>query len=118
MTHKNENRAPGAILSLMIIATGLLSGCAGKGGLYQPPGQPPEATVPFAITFDLKGNPVVIDREGRAIPPQEVEFPIRQVNAIGSVTTISAIEVHGSHYYILKIGGNIYHIPLPAPHPR
>jgi len=101
----------------LIVASSLLSGCTSKGGMYQPPGKPPIETVNFSITFDLKGNPIVVDRDGKLISPKRIEFPITEVRAIGSLKTISAMEVHGSHYYVLNISGDTYHIPLPGPHP-
>lgn len=30
-------------------------------------------------------------------------------------TTALAVESYGNCYYILKIGGNAYHIPVPCP---
>jgi len=118
MIHRKKYQGHLLVLASMILVSSLLSGCAGRGELYQPPGQPPQETVPFSITFDLKGNPIVVDRGGKLISPKRVEFPITEVRAIASLKTISAMEVHGSHYYILKISGDTYHIPLPAPHPH
>ncbi len=119
MTHKKQHRVQLAALAAFMLAGTLLSGCASRGGgLYQPPAQPLQETVPFSITFDMKGNPIVVDREGQLISPKDVEFPVINVRAIATLNTITAMEVHGSHYYILKIGGNTYHIPLPAPHPQ
>lgn len=117
MIHKKQYQSQLMVLVPLILAISLLSGCAGKERLYQAPGKPPQETVPFSITFDLKGNPVVVDRDGKLISPKRVEFPITEVRAISNLKTITAMEVHGSHYYILKIGGDTYHIPLPAPHP-
>ena len=105
-----------ALFSAFFVVT-MLSGCAHMGDLYQPPGKTPLETVPFSITFDLQGNPLVLTPEGERIKPERVDFPIREVKAIGNIKTISAVEVHGSHYYVLNIGDDFYVIDLPPPHP-
>ncbi len=76
-----------------------------------------QMTAPFSITFDMQGNPIVLGANGKIIPPSRVTFPIKDVKAIANVNTITAIEVYGSHYYVLKIGGDNYVIDLPPPHP-
>ncbi len=106
------------VLLPLLFAVIILNGCAGKGGyLYQPPEKTLEKTVPFSITFDMQGNPIVLGANGKRILPSRVTFPIKDVKAIANVNTITAIEVYGSHYYVLEIGGDDYVIDLPPPHP-
>ncbi len=76
-----------------------------------------ENVLPFRVAFDRNGNVLILDEKGNMIrPTTDVKFPL-DVKQIRSVQTITAIEVVGSHYYLLKAGGNTYVIPLPAPHP-
>ena len=106
-----------ALSSVFFVVT-ILGGCAHMGDSYQPPGKAPLETVPFSITFDLQGNPIVLTPDGERIKPERVDFPIREVKAIGSIKTISAVQVFGSHYYVLNIADDFYVIDLPAPHPN
>ncbi|KAF0191428.1 MAG: hypothetical protein FD165_1762 [Gammaproteobacteria bacterium] len=63
------------------------------------------------ISFDGKGALVIKDSEGKVVKPARVEFPIK-ATAIEEIETITLIRVRGSHYYLMRVGGTYYSIPL------
>lgn len=66
---------------------------------------------PFSIHFDTKGNIVMLDEEGNAIPQKEVSFPIK-TTAIEGMDALSVVKYHGSHVYVIRTAsGAVYHIP-------
>lgn len=75
-------------------------------------GSVPAYAVPFSISFDREGNPVVFDEKGEAIKPAQVDLPIK-ASEIRSINSITAIAVKGSCFYVLNAGGRTYNIPLP-----
>lgn len=68
--------------------------------------------LPFRIAFDKRGQPHMLDRENRPIPPKDIEFPIK-TEAIRSLETFTICQYAGSSYYLVKIGGRYYLIEMP-----
>jgi hypothetical protein len=66
----------------------------------------------YSLSFDEKGLPVVLDAKGKPIPPKKVEGPV-DAKKIVRVRTISIIDVVGSHYILIDLGGTLYRIDLP-----
>lgn len=66
----------------------------------------------YTLSFDAKGLPVVLDAKGKPIPPRKVEGPVN-AKKIVRVRTISVIDVEGSHFILIEIGGTTYQIDLP-----
>ena len=75
----------------------------------------PEVPAPFYITFDAKGEPIVLDSDGNRLPieGEGVDIEIPKPSTIKRVTNISAIEIEGSHYYLLCINGGCVKLMLP-----
>ncbi len=97
------------LLPLLALAT---TACA-QTAIYETPTGP----APFYITFDAKGEPVVLDSKGNRLE-LEREGAVAEIptpSTIKRVTQISALEIEGSHYYLLFIGGRFVKIPLPHP---
>ena len=67
---------------------------------------------PFSIVFDKEHKPLVLDSKGKRLDKIEVDFPLK-AEAVLSMEAISAIQIHGSHYYIIQVGGDYYKVPLP-----
>lgn len=72
----------------------------------------PAYAVPFSISFDREGNPVVFDEKGETIQPAQVDYPVTATE-IRSVNSITAMVVKGSCFYLLQAAGRSYQIPLP-----
>ena len=68
--------------------------------------------VPFSITFDRKGDIMILDEKGERIRPSNVDFPVK-AEEIVSMNSINAIMVKGSCFWIVQAAGKTYHIPLP-----
>lgn len=68
--------------------------------------------LPFSIRFDLKGNPVIVDEKGNAVPAEPVELPVK-ATSIAGVQSISVITYTGSCKQVFSIGGKLYAITLP-----
>ena len=68
--------------------------------------------LPFSIRFDQKGNVIVLDENGRPVPPRDVEFPVR-ATALENVGSLSYVQYRGSHKMMIVVGGRAYIIPLP-----
>jgi hypothetical protein len=66
----------------------------------------------YTLSFDAKGNPTVLDANGKPIPAQRVDGAV-DAKKIVRVRTISVIDVEGSHYILINIGGYLYKINLP-----
>lgn len=89
----------------------------------------PGKYLPFAIRFDLKGNAVVVDENGRVVKPTRVDYPedtssLINVQAISSVQVRSGCETKTSRraattttkcYALVTCGGITYKIPVPCP---
>jgi hypothetical protein len=75
----------------------------------------PEVSAPFYITFDAKGEPLVLDSDGNRLPleGEGVDIRIPKPSTIKRVTNISALEIEGSHYYLLCLNGACTQIKLP-----
>ncbi len=96
---------------LLVFVAISISACAHRGDNVSGPNIP-DYVVPFSIGFDREGNPVIFDEKGNDIDPKFVDFPIES-KEIQSVSTISAIAVKGSCFYLLQFGGNTRQIELP-----
>lgn len=70
------------------------------------------AYAPFFITFDREGQPVVLDRNGKRIDLEPLPYKL-EPGTLKRINNISALEVHGSHYYVLIINGKAIRIDLP-----
>ena len=68
--------------------------------------------IPFSITFDRKGALMVLDGKGEVIRPSKIDFPVK-AEEIVTMSSINAIMVKGSCFWIVQAGGKTYHIPLP-----
>ena len=66
----------------------------------------------YTLSIDAKGLPVVLDAKGIALPAERVEGPVN-AKKIVRVRTFSVIDVEGSHYILIDIGGKLYRINLP-----
>ena len=106
----HRNARNGLLLALAAI---LISACAHRGDDVKGP-KTPSYTVPFSISFDRQGDPVVFDQEGNKIPPAQKDlFPVKEVTEIKSMKTVTAIVVKGSCFWLLEAAGKSYQIPLP-----
>ncbi len=67
----------------------------------------------FSLKFDAQGKLTVIDGNGRPLEPVKLDFPIKN-EAIENITstTITSVQVRGSHYCIIKIGDKLYKFML------
>ena len=94
------------LLPMLALAT---TACA-QTTLYETP----EGPAPFYITFDANGEPVVLDSKGNRLElePEGSVAKIPGPSIIKGLTQISAVEIEGSHYYLLYIGGRFVRIPL------
>lgn len=66
----------------------------------------------YALSFDAEGLPMVLDARGKSFPAKKVEPPI-DARKIVRVRTFSVIDVEGSHFILIQIGGTMYQINLP-----
>lgn len=66
----------------------------------------------YTLSIDPKGLPVVLDSRGKSIPAKKIEPPV-DARKIVRVRTFSVIDVEGSHYILIDIGGSLYRINLP-----
>lgn len=66
----------------------------------------------YTVKIDSKGMPVVLDAKGKEIPANEVKLPV-DAKKIVRVRTFSVMDVEGSHYILISIGGTTYKINLP-----
>lgn len=66
----------------------------------------------YNLSFDATGLPVVLDQKGIAIAPRKVDGPVG-AKKIVRVRTFSVIEVEGSHFILIDIGGSLYQVDLP-----
>ena len=73
----------------------------------------PPLQAPFYITFSANGEPLVLDGEGNPLKIEGTAAEIPTPSTIKRATQISALEIHGSHYYLLYINGQFVKIWLP-----
>ena len=66
----------------------------------------------YTLSIDAKGLPAVLDPKGIALPAERVEGPVN-AKKIVRVRTFSVIDVEGSHFILIDIGGKVYKINLP-----
>lgn len=66
----------------------------------------------YTLSIDAKGIPVILDPKGFAIPSKPVEGPVNAKKVV-RVRTFSVIDVEGSHFVLIDIGGKLYQINLP-----
>lgn len=74
--------------------------------------------LPYSIAFTTKGEPVVLSRDGKPLPPTRINFPIPGANVkeVTRMVNFNAIEVLGSHYLVYCFGpGFCFCIDLPDP---
>jgi hypothetical protein len=90
-----------------------IAGCAPPIKYDTPRSGETKMEAPFYITFSPKGIPVVLASDGNPVEPMGVEAKIPTPSAIKRASQITALEIHGSHYYLLYIAGQFYKIPLP-----
>jgi hypothetical protein len=76
--------------------------------------KPTDKKDPFSYTLsiDAKGLPVILDAKGNPIPSKLVEGSVNAKKVV-RVRTFSVIDVEGSHYVLISIGGTLYQINLP-----
>lgn len=113
MMKNTKNIVLSLVLSLVILPMGACATMKDKKDGDDMGSEPSASSLlPFSIVFDAKGNPLVQDEKGRLIAPEKVKFPIKDVKEIENLHTITVMGVIGSHYYVLKIGGDNYKIML------
>lgn len=66
----------------------------------------------YTLTFDPNGVPEVKDAKGNTIQAKKVELPLKATKIV-RVRTASIMDVEGSHYILIDIGGTLYQINLP-----
>lgn len=66
----------------------------------------------YNVSIDAKGNLRVFDVKGKPIEAREARGPL-DAKKIIRVQTMSIIEVEGSHYLAIIVGGTLYQVPLP-----
>ena len=69
--------------------------------------------VPFSITFTTDGKPVIIDHKRMEVTPKEVKFPVKGIKELRSMTSFTALEAIGSHYFLIQYDGKVYRIDIP-----
>lgn len=60
--------------------------------------------LPFSIHFDIKGNPIILDRNGEVVKPTKNPGPI-PAEAVATISSITAVEIHGSLCWWIKVDG-------------
>jgi len=77
--------------------------------------KPKDKKDPFSYTLsiDAKGLPVVLDAKGNPIPPKRVEGSV-DAKKVLRIRTFSVIDIEGSNFILIEIGGTIYRIDLPG----
>ncbi len=106
----NLKKMPTKTVFMSILCAFALSACAE----YPPrdPGGMDSEYLPFSIKFDQKGNMVVVDAEGKPVPPREAAFPI-PATSIEKIEALSYVQYRGSHVALIVNGGRMYIIKLP-----
>lgn len=66
----------------------------------------------YTLTIDTKGVPAVKDARGNLIQAKKVDLPLKATKIV-RVRTVSVMDVEGSHYILIDIGGTLYQINLP-----
>lgn len=77
----------------------------------EPPSKQPKDHFSYTLSIDEKGMPVV-SANGRHIPATRVEAPL-VAKKIVRVRTMSIMDVEGSHFILIELGGSLYRIDLP-----
>lgn len=90
-----------------------ITGCARTLKYDVPRSERTMVEAPFYITFSPKGEPIVLASDGNPVEPLGTVAEIPTPSTIKRASQITALEIHGSHYYLLYIGGRYYKIPLP-----
>lgn len=78
---------------------------------YQEPTKP-TGQASYNVTLDANGLPALIGPNGRIIPAKKVTPPI-PAKLITRVRTMSIIDVVGSHFVLIEIGGTLYRVDMP-----
>lgn len=97
---------------LLPLLTMIMIGCSHATGHRQDMPKPNGDYAPFSITFDREGQPVVLDSAGKRLGLETLPYKL-EPGTLKRINTISALEVHGSHYYVLIINGRAVRIDLP-----
>jgi len=66
----------------------------------------------YTLSIDAKGTPMVLDAKGNPLPAKLVEGPVNAKKVV-RIRTFSVIDVEGSHFVLIDIGGKLYQIYLP-----
>ena len=66
----------------------------------------------YTVSIDAKGLPVIVDSQGISLPAKEVKLPM-DAKKIVRIRTFSIIDIVGSHFVLIDIGGKLYQINLP-----
>ena len=90
-----------------------ITGCPRTVKYDTPRSEQTKVEAPFYITFGPEGAPIVLASDGNPVEPMGDMAEIPTPSTIKRVSQITALEIHGSHYYLLYIGGRYYKIPLP-----
>ena len=98
-------------LTLPLLAT-MMIGCSHATDYRRDMPKPDGEYAPFFITFDREGQPVVLDRAGKRMDLEPLPYKLDPGN-LKRISNISALEVQGSHYYVLIINGRAIRIDLP-----
>ncbi|ABC31342.1 hypothetical protein HCH_04643 [Hahella chejuensis KCTC 2396] len=72
---------------------------------------------PFRITMTSDGRMVVLNEKGEEMRPN-AKLPLKVVaHYIESAESTMIMRYRGSpEYYVLEVGGDIYHVPIPHTH--
>jgi hypothetical protein len=100
-----------ALLLATLVLT--ITGCARTVKYDTPRSAETKVEAPFYITFSPEGAPIVLASDGNPVKPQGSVVEIPTPSTIKRASQITALEIHGSHYYLLYIAGQYYKIPLP-----
>ncbi|WP_020408363.1 hypothetical protein [Hahella ganghwensis] len=72
---------------------------------------------PYRITMNSRGEIVVLDRQGKEIPPN-AGYPVKvKASYIESIESVTIVRYRGSpEYDVVEAGGKTYHIPVAHTH--
>lgn len=86
-------------------------GCLPLGACANEHPKPPDRAS-YNVVIDAKGIPAVVGPDGRTIQAKKVTPPIA-AKQITRVRTMSIIDVVGSHFVLIEIGGTLYRVDMP-----
>lgn len=110
MLEQEKNKFKVALLMALLVP---LLACAQEDGEDKRKPNPDEKKYqPFSIRFDMDGNPVLLDKDGKFIRPEVLPFPIK-ATSIERVDSIVIVQATGSHFKVIKANNKEYKIPLP-----